>query len=396
LRLAILPGAVAAVVFVIARPAVAVERYAMLAEAELYEDHVWSCTEVNHWGTGCPSTYESDFCPGTYEGLPYDWGGFVTLDQFDQDLSAGKGAGSHSWHGVLSCTTGLDCSGYVSILWETPWKYGTSTLHQISDAIDARDMWPGDVYNNAGSHVIMWVGKDEDGAAVITESSGTCNGVCRRSVGWGTFASYVPRAAWDDYVQTATAGDHAGTADDPIPIGSFPFRDFRNTRYATSSIFDYYSAAPDVNESGPEYIYVLVLPGPGTLTASVLDAPGVDIDLHLLGSLSADDCLARAHIDLTVEIEAGGTYYLTADSWVGANDTVYSGAYVLDVDFAAADADTDADTDAGGDTDTGAGNGHDCPPCAETGGCADGGCGCGAVGASRIHGILGTVLGLFL
>lgn len=388
-----------------ALPAFAVERSALLANAPLYEEHEWSCGETNHWGADCPSTYESDFCPGSYVGLPYDWGGFVTWDEFDDDLAQGQGAGSHSWHGVLSCTTGLDCSGYVSILWETPWKYGTSTLPQISDAIDARDMWPGDVYNDAGSHVIIWVGKDDGGAAVITESSGTCNGVCRRSVAWSYFGAYTPRAAWDSYVQTATWGSFAGTAEDPVPIDALPFRDWRNTRYAASDIFDFYSAAPTVDESGPEVIYELELSGAGTLTASVLDAPGADVDLHLLGSLDADDCLGRAHIDLEVAVPAAGTYYLTVDSWVGSDQTVYSGAYVLDVGFAAADLDADTDGDADGDTDgDGDADGDsdsdvdaDADADADDDDVGDGNassgdsCGCRAAGARRLPGLLALV-----
>ena len=379
-------GAIVALAFLLTHPARAVERDEMLANAPLYEDHVWSCEEVNHWGTDCPASYESDFCPGTYTGLPYDWGGWVTFDEFDEDLAAGQGAGSHSSDGVLACSTGVDCSGYVSILWETPWKYGTSTLPQISDEIDARDMWPGDVYNDSGSHVIMWVSKDTDGSAMITESSGTCNGVCRRAVPWSYFGSYVPRVPWDTYVQTATVGTAAGTSGDPVNVDALPFRDWRNTRYATSDIFDSYSEAPDVDESGPEIIYRLTLPGPGTLTAHVLDAPQADIDLHLLSDLDADSCLGRAHIDLNVEVPAAGTYFLTADTWVGTDSTEYSGAYVLDIDFIAqgqdggVDSGSDADTDSDSDSDSDEDEDEDED---DGGGGAKGGCGCETAGASR-------------
>ena len=144
--------------------------------------------------------------------------------------------------------------------------------------------------------------------------------------------------------------------DDPIFIEDLPFRDWRNTNEATGDVFDFYSAAPDMDESGPEYIYEIELTETGTLTAHVLDAPGADIDLHLLASLDADDCLARAHIDLEHDIEEAGTYYIVADSFVGSDSTVYSGAYVLDVSFEAdgedAGPDADADTDSDSDSDT--------------------------------------------
>jgi hypothetical protein len=399
-------AAALAIAAAIAVPAAAVERSVMLANAPLYEDHEWTCTETNHWGTDCPSSYESDWCPGTYVGLPYDWGGWVTYDEFDADIAAGLGAGSHSSDGSLACTTGVDCSGYVSILWETPWKYGTGTLPEISDAIDARDMWPGDVYNDAGSHVIMWVGKDDAGDAVITESSGTCNGVCGRSVSWSYFDGYVPRVPWTDYVQTATVGTAAGTTEDPIVIDALPFRDWRNTRYASSDVFDFYSAASDVDESGPENIYEMALPCAGTVTASVLDAPGADVDLQLLSSLDADACLGRANIDLVVAVGAAGTYYLTADTWVGSDATEYSGAYVLDVDFAAADGDTDADSDADtdadsdadgdsdgdSDSDSDADSDSDSDSDADGGSGADDGCGCDAVGGAPAGSLLASLI----
>jgi hypothetical protein len=332
----------------------AVERDDFLAVAPAYETHEWVCSVQNTTGVDCPSGYSSDFTPGTYYGLPYDWGGWVTLDEYDSDLADGQGAGSHSSDGVLSCTTGLDCSGYVSILWKLPYKIGTSTIHGVSDAIDARDMFPGDVYNKAGSHVIMWTGKDTNGDALITESSGTCNGVCGRAVSFSYFGSYVPRSPFATHVQTATVGNAVGTVADPVVINSLPFRDWRNTREATSDIFDSYSTALNVDESGPEIIYTVDLPSPGEVRASLIDAPGSDVDLHLLSSADSNDCLARAHIDLVHTVSQGGKYYIVADTFVGSGGTEYPGAYVLDVSFSASDADsdTDADSDSDGDADS--------------------------------------------
>jgi len=383
----------AALIAAVAVDGRAVERSVFLAIAPLYEEHEWVCTEQNTTGVDCPYGYISDFTPGTYNGLPYDWGGFVTLDEFDADIAAGEGAGSHSDDGVLSCTTGLDCSGYVSILWEMPVKYGTSTLLDVTDEIDARDMWPGDVFDLVGSHVIMWVRKDDAGDAWITEASGTCNGVCGRSVSWSYFGGYVPLRPDVEWVQTATVGSYLGTVDDPIPIDGFPFRDWRNTRQAVSDVFDSYSAAPDMDESGPEFVYVFEVAGAGTLTASVIDAPQVDIDLQLLGSLDADDCLARAHIDLEHEIAAAGTYYLTADTWVGSDATEYAGAFVLDVDFSGAvDADTDTDTDVDSDSDSDSDSDGDADEDDDSSGHGSSGgggdCGCAAAGRVEAPGLL--------
>jgi hypothetical protein len=387
--------------------ALAVDRTTIVdVTAPGFEQHVWTCSAQNVTGVDCPAGYQSDWAAGdTDMGLPYDWGGSITVAQFDIDLANGLGAGSHSADGESDCNTGVDCSGYVSILWESG-HYSTSTIPDITDEVDTRDMWPADVYNDAGSHVIMWVDKDSDGLAVISESSGTCDGVCRRSVDWSYFDAYVPRGAPTEHVTTPTMGTNAGTSEDPIPIDALPYRDYRNTRLATSDEFDNYSCAADVVESGPEYVYEIALPSSGTLTAHVLDAPAADIDLQLLSALDANACLGRANIDLSVAVDAAGTYYLTADSWVGSDATEYAGAYVLDVDFAAADADSDADTDADTDSDADSDTDGDSDSDADSDtdgdsdsdadsdggvGCpnrADDGCGCAAAGARRDAGLL--------
>ena len=59
----------------------------------------------------------------------------------------------------------------------------------------------------------------------------------------------------------------AGTMDDPMQIDAFPFMDARNTAEAQSDVIDYYSAAPNLDERGSEYIHVLNVAAGGTLTA---------------------------------------------------------------------------------------------------------------------------------
>lgn len=73
-------------------------------------------------------------------GLPYDWGGYMTLFQFDQQINAGYGAGSYPEHGVLSCTAGVDCSGFVSKAWDSG-HY--ATVHLGSSAISQSEMLAG-------------------------------------------------------------------------------------------------------------------------------------------------------------------------------------------------------------------------------------------------------------
>jgi hypothetical protein len=58
---------------------------------------------------------------------------------------------------------------------------------------------------------------------------------------------------------------------------------------------------------------------------------GADIDVHLLGSESASDCISRGHWVAGGFVEAG-EYWVTADSWTG---TEYSGSYTLNMGFTA-------------------------------------------------------------
>ncbi len=332
----------------------AVERSVMLENATAFEEHSWVMKPENLLAPCAPEgEWACTICElGDHVGLPYAWGGWVTIEQFDEQLAAGYAAGSMSPGYFPECVTGLDCSGYVSRLWRTPIKFSTTSLETITNEIDIRDMFPGDVFNEAGSHVIMWVGKTDPGEAIVTEAGAVCWGVCRFDTTWSSLGTYLTRRSPEDLVETATHGDFMGTIDDPVLVDTFPFRDWRNTREATSDVFDNYSAAPDTNESGPEVIYQFDVASSGTIVAQVLDAPQADVDLHLLSSLDADDCLARGHTTLTRFVEEAGIYYLTVDTWVGTDGVEYSGAFVLDLDFTSADADSDSDIDGGADLDT--------------------------------------------
>ncbi len=311
----------------------AIPRSEIVEAAPGFEEHPWDCGAQNLVADCADSSWQPAVtAAGPQVGLPYCWGGWVTLDEFDQQIGQGYGAGSMPYGLFLGCTTGVDCSGYVSQLWQHPHKLGTATLPEVSFEVDTTEMLPGDVFNNAGTHVIMFLGEDSNGDALVTESttSSACMGVCRRPLPWSVLSGYVPRAYFYADVETST---EAGTAEDPILIEAFPYRDTRNTEGAASDQFDFYSAAPTTDESGSELIYVFHVASGGLLTASVLDAVGVDIDIHLLASLDADDCLARDDLEIAVEITEPGAYYLVADTYVGGSGTEYTGAYLLTADF---------------------------------------------------------------
>jgi hypothetical protein len=133
-----------------------ISRQEVITRAQTFCFHPWTCKSQNLTAS-CAAGYKSVYVPGDYLGLPYDWGGYMTLFQFDDGIKNGLGAGSYSDDGVLSCTVGMDCSGFVSKVWDVG-HFGTSTISGTSSQIGASDVKPGDAFNVPGYHVILYGG----------------------------------------------------------------------------------------------------------------------------------------------------------------------------------------------------------------------------------------------
>ena len=131
---------------------------------------------------------------------------------------------------------------------------------------------------------------------------------------------------------------HAGTIADPISLGEpagqalpahYVFSDIRDTTLAESDSLDSYPPN-ELDESGPEYIYIFELGQPSRVTAELVcpEPEGVDIDVHLLASLEPVELLARD--DRGVYAELGpGTYFLSLDTYAGGG-TPATGTFALD------------------------------------------------------------------
>lgn len=135
------------------------------------------------------------------------------------------------------------------------------------------------------------------------------------------------------------AGGEGGVAMTPCPdattcVGSFPFHDERDTSVEGEDAFDVYPCKDTADESGPEIVYRVTTPGPGVLSALVADDAGVDIDVHILGSFSADACLARDDVFTSAEVPAGESWII-ADTYVSGG-APQSGAFAIDIGFARA------------------------------------------------------------
>lgn len=303
----------------------AITRSEVLSRAKGFAYHPWTVTNVNLTAS-CNGAYQSVYVPGDYVGLPYDWGGYMTLFEFDQGILSGKGAGSYPDDGILSCTVGLDCSGFVSKAFGAG-HYTTSNMASISSAINVSDLLIGDIFNMAGYHVTMFETKMANGEPNHYEALGY-NVHYNVTGGWTHVDGYTPRRYVN--IEGTTAADPLGTLVKPIQIGSFPYTDTRNTKESKSDMLDGCGAAPAKSEAGPEYVYQVTFDKPGTLTASISDDATADIDIHLYTSMNTSDCVARHDTTITVEVDCG-TYYLVADTFKGASEA--PGMYTLTATF---------------------------------------------------------------
>lgn len=128
------------------------------------------------------------------------------------------------------------------------------------------------------------------------------------------------------------------SSDITINIGALPYTYTDNTHStATAGAPDSINFYPGYaqNESGPEYVYTFTVPANKkykvTATLSGM-LTGVDVDIHLLSSLSPLTVLSRNDSTLTQSLDAG-TYYLVADTYVNSSGVEKKGAYTLTVNF---------------------------------------------------------------
>lgn len=309
-------------------PAHALTRDEIMSRAKGFANHPWRSGAANQRGT-CSTenaSYVSLSKPGDYVGLPYDWGGYESLFSFDQGIARGLGAGSQSSDGILECTVGLDCSGFVSQAWGIG-HFTTSNLADTSGAIAQAAMLPGDVFNKSGYHVAMYSHTLANGEPVLYEALGF-NVHINQYGGFSHVAGYTPRRG--NNVTGTTATEPTGTVNNPIAIPSFPFTDSRDTRQSLSDMLDGCALDATKGQKGPEYIYKATFTQPGTLTVSVSDDAATDIDVQLLTALDTNACIARNDSTFTQQVGCG-TYYVVADTF-GA-DATKAGPYTLSASF---------------------------------------------------------------
>src|SRR6185436_2560160 len=112
-------------------------------------------------------------------------------------------------------------SGFVSQAWATS-HHTTSSIPQISTEIQAAELLPGDVFNDAGYHVALFSHTLASGEPVLYEAYGY-NVHLNTTGGWAHVDGYVPRRFQSITGMTAVEPD--GTPVSPIIIKSFPYTD---------------------------------------------------------------------------------------------------------------------------------------------------------------------------
>jgi len=131
------------------------------------------------------------------EGIPYKWGGFDNISEFETNLEDGKTAGDINSSSVVSSVTGIDCSGFISRAYDISYKLSTHIMHTQFSPCPYADY--GDIFNSS-NHVLMIH------SSVYSGYDGSFLGV--NSIE-STTAGYVDGVKWwfasTDYLQAFTA-----------------------------------------------------------------------------------------------------------------------------------------------------------------------------------------------
>lgn len=142
--------------------------------AESYYTCTWHCSLNNYstYGKSVRPRYITNY-DLDYQRVPYNWGGWDSLDGFKNKILQGKTAGNIKTKKVYSIIAGVDCSGYVQRCWGlNDSKRSTTMLDNpgISYRISLLDVKFGDAWNNSG-HIMIYQNRDGYGNYILYEST---------------------------------------------------------------------------------------------------------------------------------------------------------------------------------------------------------------------------------
>lgn len=184
-------------------------RRAILAEAERFRTLKWVLGERNYaanrnsvcdplngrtWKR--PSSL-SGKVGEMIESVPYNWGGYMSTEQFVKRIASNAVAGNVCTCRSTDCVdreaAGVDCSGFVSQVWSIE-RRTTATLFQVAETVHSYDqLLPGDILNKPNNHVRLFIGPSPSGNGAIRayESSLDCSGVCIRDFSRKQLEGYI-------------------------------------------------------------------------------------------------------------------------------------------------------------------------------------------------------------
>jgi len=146
--------------------------------AESYVVHRYTCSAANLSPTDVTAP-DGDIVRtpawlvvGRNARIPYKWGGFSTIAQFDAGLANGRYAGDINTASPSSYAYGVDCSGYVSRCWQLTSHNSTSMMATTTTLLASWDsLVPGDAVHKVG-HVRLFIDRMANGALRVAESAG--------------------------------------------------------------------------------------------------------------------------------------------------------------------------------------------------------------------------------
>jgi hypothetical protein len=132
---------------------------------------------------------------GVYPSVAYDWGGWDTVSGYNGYMYPNTYQAGDINTSMESCSRGTDCSGFVSRVWQLPYKYSTRTLPNVSWQLPSVSyLQPGDIMNKVDSHVVLFSGFGANG--IYDYESTTYNAYDRVVYiysSWSRLSGYVPR-----------------------------------------------------------------------------------------------------------------------------------------------------------------------------------------------------------
>lgn len=133
------------------------------------------------------------------DSVSYSWGGFDSVDAFREKVLHIKAGNVNTAISPLpACTAGVDCSGFVSVLWGLKTKWNTEQIFKNTLGVLIDKMKTGDVFVKPNNHVLFYASRKND--ELTTFESTVRPGKVIQSqheVGWFVQHGYLPRVAFN-------------------------------------------------------------------------------------------------------------------------------------------------------------------------------------------------------